>query len=153
MLFFGYRLFSIFSRIPIRILFLSSFWSWTFLFIPGLHSSFLCLHLSFMLRVSSHGRSCLVACLYLGWRAGGRCSRMLCGLLMAESRSPPQRSLPFSSSLTGRLHFEESWGFHNCQSLSYKKNSLAFPLYSLCSFKFICWHTFQLSVEERKSKT
>ena len=152
MLFFGYRLFSIFSRIPIRILFLSSFWSWTI----SVYSRTACFisvspSVSFVLRVSSHGRSCLVACLYQGWRAGGRCSRMLCGLLMAESRSPPQRSLPFSGSLTGRLHFEESWGFHNCQSLSYKKNSLVFPLYSLCSF--ICWHTFQLSVEERKSKT
>ena len=49
---------------------------------------------SFVLQVSSPGRSCLVACLYLGWRAGGQRSRMLCGVLTAESRPPPQWRLP-----------------------------------------------------------
>lgn len=48
----------------------------------------------FVLQVSSPGRSCLVACLYLGWRARGQRSRMLCGLLTAESRPPPQQRLP-----------------------------------------------------------
>ena len=48
---------------------------------------------------------------------------------------------------------KSTWGFHKCQSLSYTKNSLAFPLYSLCSFKFIRWCTFQLSVEEREGKS
>lgn len=105
---------------------------------------FLCLRsVSVMLQVSSHVRWCSGFCLYLGSKAWftflGRhvvCSLPSPGLLHGWV------FLPCRASLTSRLHFEEHWGPHEYQRLSYTKSSLKFSSHPLCSFKFIHWQTF-----------